>query len=304
MSLTLVILAGGISSRYGRPKQLESVGPHGATIMDYSIYDALRAGFTDIVVVVQPGMEQIFQASIDAKYERRVPVTLATQRPDVPESGYLVRRARTKPWGTAHAVLSASSAVRGDFAVVNADDFYGAGTYLTLHDFLTRDRTGGLPCYAVVGFALCETLTSSGAVNRAVCRCQGGQWLERIEEVINIEMVGKDARVSDGRGGGRSISGDALVSMNAWGFRHSIFDKLRMRFSSFLSANPDLSACEFMLPFVVQDLVSSAEVMVKVLPSNSRWFGLTYPGDRRLVAEAIRGLTDAGHYPERLWGER
>jgi dTDP-glucose pyrophosphorylase len=302
MNSTLVILAAGVGSRYGDLKQLEVVGPGGVTIMDYSIYDALRAGFGKIVFVIRPDMEAAFRATVGQRYKRRVPVAYALQRLDALPLGFAAPPGRTKPWGTGHAVLAAERLVKEPFAVVNADDFYGAGAYVGLSDFLRREEPEDVPTYAMVGYALRDTLTETGAVNRGCCRCTPDGWLERIIEVTHIERHGSDGRYPDESGKKRILSGDQIVSMNAWGFRPVFFDQLRARFECFLRENAVSETAEFYLPAAIQDLMLAGHARVKVLPTKDTWAGITHSEDKPRVIEMISELIRRGRYPHRLWG--
>jgi hypothetical protein len=302
MKPTLVILAAGIGSRYGGLKQLESVGPSGETIMDYSIYDALRAGFGKAVFVIRPDMEVAFRETIGRRYEQRLAVAYAFQRLDALPPGFSVPTGRAKPWGTGHAVLSAAQEVHEPFAVVNADDFYGANSFAALARFLQQeDRVDKLPIYAVVGFTLRDTLSDVGAVNRGCCRCTSDGYLESIVEVVGIERHGTDGRYADQSGHALVISGDEPVSMNTWGFYPVVFDQLRERFERFLNAHAGSPNAEFHLPTGVQELLRAGCARVKLLPTADRWFGVTHPQDRPRVVRMIGELVEGGEYPGRLW---
>ena len=301
MNPTLVILAAGVGSRYGDLKQLEVVGPDGATIMDYSVYDALRAGFGKIVFVIRPDMEAVFRATIDQRYKRRVPVAHALQRLDALPPGFAAAPGRTKPWGTGHAVLAAEQLVEGPFSVVNADDFYGAGAYAALSGFLRQAKSEDVPTYAMVGYALRDTLTEAGAVNRGCCRCTPDGWLERIIEVTHIERDGPNGRYLDEFGHEQTISGSELVSMNAWGFRPVFFDQLRKQFECFLQGNVVSETAEFYLPDAIADFILAGRARVKVLPTTYIWAGITQPEDMPRVNEMISELIRRGRYPHRLW---
>ncbi len=301
MKSTLVILAAGLGSRYGDLKQLEAVGPGGATIMDYSVYDALRAGFGKIVFVICPKMETTFRATIDQRYERRVSVAYGFQRVDALPPGFAAPPGRTRPWGTGQAVLAAESLVKEPFAVVNADDFYGADAYAELSAFLRREEPEDVPTYAMVGYALRDTLTAAGAVNRGCCRCTPDGWLERITEVCHIERHGSDGQYPDESERTRILGGDQIVSMNAWGFQPVFFDQLRKRFEDFLRENAASETAEFYLPAAIADLMRAGEAGVKVLPTKDTWAGMTHPGDKPRVIEMIREMIGRGRYPDRLW---
>ncbi len=301
MRPTLVMLAAGVGSRYGDLKQLEVVGPGGATIMDYSVYDALRAGFGRIVFVIRPDMEAAFRAAIGQRCERRVPVAYALQRLDALPLGFAAPPGRTIPWGTGHAVLAAERLVKDPFAVVNADDLYGADAFAGLSGFLRREEPEDVPTYAMVGYALRDTLTETGAVNRGCCRCTPDGWLERITEVTHIERDGPDGRYFDESAHERTISGSELVSMNAWGFRPVFFDQLRQRFECFLREDVVSETAEFYLPDAIADLILAGRARVKILPTKDTWAGITHPEDKPQVIEMISELIRRGEYPRMLW---
>ena len=301
MKPALVILAAGLGSRYGDLKQLDVVGPGGATIMDYSVYDALRAGFGKIVFVIRPEMEAAFRTMVGRRYERRVSVAYGFQRPDALPPGFATPSGRTKPWGTGQAVLAAEPLVKEPFAVVNADDFYGADAYAELSAFLQRKEPGEVPTYAMVGYALRDTLTAAGAVNRGCCRCTPDGRLEGIREVCHIERHGTEGRYRAESGRTRILSGDQIVSMNAWGFRPILFDQLGERFECFLQKNAASETAEFYLPAAIADLMRTGDAGVRVLPSKDTWAGLTHPGDKPRVIEMIRELIGRGRYPQMLW---
>ncbi len=303
MKPTLVILAAGMGSRYGDLKQLEEVGPGGATIMDYSVYDALRAGFGKIVFVIRPEMEAAFRTAVGRRYEHRVPVAYGFQRLDALPQGFAAPPGREKPWGTGHALLAAEPLVDEPFAVVNADDFYGANAYAELSAFLRREEPEDVPTYAMVGYALRDTLTETGAVNRGCCRCTAGDRLEGITEVLNIERDGPDGCYIDEAGHERIICGSELVSMNAWGYRPIFFDQLRKRFEYFLRENAASETAEFYLQAAIHDLMRAGHAGVSVLPTKYSWIGITHPADKPRVIEMIRELIGRGGYPEMLWGE-
>ena len=301
MKPALVILAAGLGSRYGGLKQLEAVGPGGTTIMDYSIYDARRAGFGRVVFVIGPEIEPVFRTTFGQRYERLFPVAYAIQRLDTLPPEFAAPPGRKTPWGTGHAVLAAEKFVREPFAVVNADDFYGANAYTGLSDFLRREEPEDAPTYAMVGYALRDTLTAAGAVNRGCCQCTADGWLERITEVTHIERHGSDGQYPDESGKRRILSGDQIVSMNAWGFQPVCFDQLRKRFECFLRENVASETAEFYLPAAVQELILAGHARVKVLPTKDAWVGVTHPEDKPQVIERIRELVRHGQYPDRLW---
>lgn len=302
MDLQLVILAAGLGSRYGGSglKQMETVGPGGTTLMEYSLYDARRAGFGDAVFVIRAEMADSF-GGFAARFGSppRVPWRTVIQRledvpPDVPLSPE-----RVKPWGTAQAVLAAADVIRGPFAVLNADDFYGAEAFAALAEFLRQPASDRMPSHAVVGYRLKDTVPKGGAVNRGACRADAAGWLETIEEVTGIVPAGDDRYSGTGEAGKVVVSGDALVSMNLWGFTPAIFDTLRRGWREFFRSEPGVR--EYLLPTVVREAVRRDECRVKVLESGSRWFGITHAADRPVVSAALQRLVAEGRYPEHLW---
>ena len=301
MKPALVILAAGMGSRYGGLKQLEQVGPSGETIMDYSIHDALRAGFGKAVFVIRPDMEEAFKETIGRRYEQRIPVAYAYQRLEDLPGDLTPPAGREKPWGTGHAVLAAESVASEPFAVINADDFYGSNSFATLGEFLSRDDDTEPPTYAMVGFTLRDTLSEVGSVNRGCCECTPDGWLERITEITNIERHDADGRYTDEAGQPRTISGDAPVSMNTWGFRPVFFKQLRACFVEFLNENASSEKAEFHLPTGVQNLMRAGLARVKVLPTTDHWCGVTHREDKPRVVAMIRELVDRGVYPPKLW---
>lgn len=285
--LTLMVLAAGRSTRYGRLKQTDPVGPSGETIVDYSVFDALRAGFTRVVFVLRTDIEAEFRDTVGRRIEAQVDVRYAFQDQAGPQ--------RAKPWGTVHAVLAAEDVVGGSFGVVNADDFYGPGSYRVLAAHLGSDR----PSAALVGFALRNTLSESGGVTRGICRFSPTDHaLVTVDETFDI--------VGDGAGGATGsrgpLSGDEVVSMNMWGFRRSAFEPLRGRWEAFLAAHGDSDTAELTIPEAVTDMIGRGEQDVTVLRTDDRWFGVTHPDDRPLVVARLQELVDRGDYPAALWG--
>ena len=301
----LVVMAAGMGSRYGGLKQLDPVGNHGQLIIDYSIYDARRAGFETVVFVVKHAIEDAFRAGIGDRLSRVIDVRYAYQELDDLPAGYAAPAGREKPWGTCHAVLAARHVVDGPFAVVNADDYYGPEGFREIYDYLAGhpDRPGCYE-YAMVGYRLGNTVTENGSVARGICEEDGGNFLRRVTERTRIEADGADARFTeDGGETWTHLSGDTIVSMNLWGFNRSFMDEAEARFPSFLdrtlSENPLKG--EYFLPSVVSELLGEGKARVKVLRSADKWYGVTYREDRPVVLGAIAGMTAAGLYPDRLW---
>jgi MobA-like NTP transferase protein len=299
VDLQLVILAAGLGSRYGGMKQLEAVGPGGATLMEYSLYDARRAGFGEAIFVIRADMGAAFEEFAHARFGARIPWRAAIQRLEDTPSGVNAPPERKKPWGTAQAVLAAADLVHGPFAVLNADDFYGAASFSALVEFL-RARAGDRPpSHAVVGFRLGDTVPESGGVNRGWCRANADGWLESVEEVIRIER-GPDGFAGTGESGPVLLPADALVSMNLWGFTPAVFDTLRRGFAEFFRSGDPVRG-EYLIPTAVRAALERRECRVRLLDPRSRWFGVTHPADRPVVAAALQQLVRDGQYPERLW---
>jgi hypothetical protein len=296
-SPTLLVMAAGMGSRYGGLKQIDPVGPAGETIIDYSIYDALRAGFGKLVFVIRKDIEQAFKESVGARFEKRAPVEYVYQELDKLPRGFSVPAGRTKPWGTTQAVLMAADAIREPFAVINADDFYGAESYRVLAEHLKS----GSPDYAMVGFILRNTLSEFGSVARGVCRVGAQGYLEGVQELTNIERDGEHAKNTDPAGNVTKLTGDEAVSMNMWGFTPAIFPQLRTVFHEFLKRSGTELKTESYVPSAVNELIAAGQARVKMLRSPDSWFGVTYREDRPRVVDSIRMLVDAGKYPPSLW---
>jgi len=296
MPTTLVILAAGMGSRFGGDKQLAAVGPDDATISDYLVYDALRAGFDDVVLVVRQRPNPL-EEMIARRFGARLAVRCVEQRLDDIPPGAAVAP-RTKPWGTAQAVMAAARDIRGAFAVVNADDLYGPAAFTALAAFLTSAASATTS--ALVGFPLRATLSPSGGVNRGVCRVDASGMLVGIRETINIEPHEDGGAYRDDAGTLQHLPGDTPVSMNMWAFNPAIGRALEDSFRGFLDAHGQDAKAEYLLPAEVGALVRSGGLRVRVLTGPFEWCGVTYPQDRALVADAIRRRIEHGVYPERL----
>lgn len=293
MPPTLLILAAGMGSRYGGLKQIDAVGPSGETILDYSIYDALRAGFDQVVFVIRRDIEDAFRQSIGARFEQRARVKYVFQEIDDLPARFSVPVGRTKPWGTTQAVLAAAETIREPFAAINADDFYGAESFRALSRHLqTVDSE-----YAMIGFILRNTLSEFGSVARGICKVDADGCLKSVVEMTSIERDGEEIKA----GSDIRLSGDELVSMNMWGFMPDVFEKLRRRFQQFLETNGSDLRAECYLPNTVNSLIQSGESRMRVLSTSEAWFGVTYREDRPHVVESIGRLVRSGIYPERLW---
>ena len=295
-SPTLLVLAAGMGSRYGGLKQIDPVGPGGETIMDYSIYDAIRAGFCKIVFVIRKDIEEPFKQSVGARFEKRIAVEYVFQELDKLPHGFNVPHGRTKPWGTTHAVLMAADSIRQPFAVINADDFYGAQSFRILARHLQSDT----PDYAMVGFVLRNTLSDFGAVARGVCRVNSDQTLQAVVELTNIHREVPGARTIDEKGHITRLSGNEVVSMNMWGFNPGVFGLLQVQFEQFLNRSGSDLKAECYLPGAVNELVLTGQARVKILSTNDSWFGVTYREDQPNVIASVRKLIETGAYPARL----
>jgi len=294
---TLLVLAAGMGSRYGGMKQIDPVGPDGETIMDYSIFDARRAGFGKVVFVIRKEIEQPFKQTIGTRFEKRIAVEYVFQELAKLAPGFSLPAGRTKPWGTTHAILMASGVIHEPFAVINADDFYGEGSFTSLARHL---QSGSADC-AMVGYVLRNTLSDFGAVARGVCQVGDDGYLKEIVELKAIERDGHRVIDTDSAGRETRLTGDEVVSMNMWGFTPQIFAPLRDHFQRFLLQNASDLNAECYIPTTVNALLSSAHVRVKVLRCHDSWFGVTYREDRPRAVESIRRLIEGGYYPKRLW---
>jgi hypothetical protein len=293
MHPTLVILAAGLGSRYGGLKQLDPLGPAGETMLDYAVFDAIRAGFTRVVFVIRRDFNDAFRTQVGARYAERLAVDYVYQERDQLPAGCAAPATRTKPWGTGHAVWCARDALDGPFAVLNADDFYGRDSLRQLADFLRSSAAPGVrPCFAMVGFRLDHTLSEGGAVSRGVCVVDRAGFLQRVTEEAGIARADV--------GAGRRFSGDEVVSMNCWAFTPALFPALERQLSDFCHQAGQTQAAEFYLPAAVSAMIAAGEAEVRVLPTRSAWFGVTYRDDRPRVVAALRELAAAGEYPASL----
>jgi hypothetical protein len=297
MSATLLVLAAGMGSRYGGLKQIDPVGPNGETIIDYSIFDAMRAGFDKLVFVIRRDLESAFREAVGARFEKRLPVEYVFQELDKLPAGFTVPPGRTKPWGTTHAILMAEDVIREPFAAINADDFYGADSFKSL----AQQLKSGSPDYSMVGFVLRNTLSDFGSVARGVCRVDADGYLTHIVELMKIERDGNGAKCLDAGTTLQKLTGDEPVSMNMWGFQPSLFAHLRREFTEFLTKQGNEQKSECYIPMTVGNLVKSGHVRCRVLRSNAAWFGVTYREDRPFVIEGIQKLITRGDYPAKLW---
>jgi len=301
----LVIMAAGMGSRYGGLKQIDPVGNHGQPILDYSIYDARRAGFETVVFVIKHEIEDTFKSAIGDRIAKSINVKYAFQELDDLPEGYAVPEGRVKPWGTCHAILAARKIVDGPFAVINADDYYGPEAFQTIYDYLSQNPDQP-NCYefAMVGYLLGNTVTENGHVARGVCVEDADHFLQTVTERTHIEKDGANARFTEDGGETWSpLPGDTIVSMNMWGLTRGFIDEAEARFPAFLdkaiAENPMKG--EYFLPSVVSALIGEGKARVKVLKSTDRWYGVTYQADKPVVVAAIAEKTAAGLYPDNLW---
>lgn len=296
---TLVVMAAGIGSRYGGLKQLEPIGAHGEGLIDYSVYDAQRAGFGRIVFIIRREIEQDFKEIIGAKHDNRLPIDYAFQELNDIPSGFTVPEDRHKPWGTAQAILVTEPLIHEPFAVINGDDFYGLDAYETLASYLREIDTNGLT-FAAVGYVLRNTLSEHGTVSRGVCEIDSDGNLEKVVEQLKIEKDGMGARVIEEDGRTSALEGDEIVSMNMFGFTPAIFPILRERFVTFLENHIAEPKAEFLLPREVDYMIQNQLARVKVLTSSATWFGITHKEDKEFVMKSIQALVHQGVYPPKI----
>lgn len=301
----LVVMAAGMGSRYGGLKQIDPVGSHGESILDYSLFDARRAGFETAVIIIKEAIREDFMSTVGKRLEScPMEIRYAYQELDKLPEGHTVPKNRVKPFGTGHAVLCAKEQIgNAPFAVINADDYYGRSAFQTIYDALCQAQDGTYFDYYMVGYYLRNTLSDNGGVARGICRLDKDGYLEQLQERIGIEGCGDHARFPVEDGQWENVALDTLVSMNLFGFTPSILTALEQGFASFLSndlpQNPEKA--EFFLPTVVSSLMAADQAKVKVFSSSDRWYGVTYAADKPLVVEALAQMTEAGIYPNGLW---
>lgn len=301
--MTLLILAAGMGSRYGGLKQIDPIGPSGEFIVDYSIYDAMKAGFDKVVFVIKEENLDIFRDTIGKRIEKHIKVEYVFQKiQNIPE-GKTVPEGRVKPWGTGHAVLAAADNINDSFVVINSDDFYGRDSFLKLGDFL-RSNTGRQTVnhFSMAGFILENTITENGHVSRGVCETDNNGFLTKVTERTKIQRNGNDIQYFE-NDLWTTLSENSIVSMNCWAFTPEIFVHLKTLFEDFFenAEDKDMLKAEFYLPFAVQDMISHGICDVSVLRTTSKWYGVTYREDRDSVVNAIKAMVDNGVYPEKLW---
>jgi NDP-sugar pyrophosphorylase family protein len=307
MKPVLVIMAAGMGSRYGGLKQIDPVDPQGHIIMDFSVYDAVRAGFEEVIFIIKKENEEDFRRAIGDRIGGQVRVQYAFQQLEDIPAGYAVPEGRVKPWGTGHAVLSCRELLgQAPFAVINADDYYGPEAFRLIYRFLESSRDGGKYHYAMVGYAIGNTVTENGSVSRGVCETDKDRYLTGITERTRIEKREDGAAYTED--GGKTwipLDKDTVVSMNMWGFTGSFMKELEARFPAFLRKGTEENPlkCEYFLPSVVEQLLTEEKADVKVLNTPDRWYGVTYREDKPAVEKAVRMMKEGGLYPERLWKE-
>lgn len=296
---TLVILAAGMGSRFGGLKQIMAVDDFGHAIIDFSLYDAYRAGFRKVAFIIKHEIEEDFKAAVGRRMEKYFDVKYVYQQLDLLPEGYSVPEGRVKPWGTGHAVLCCRGIVDGPFAVINADDFYGRAAYEAMYDFLSKERPGTE--HAMVAYQLRNTVTETGYVARGICQVENGLLTDVVERT-HIEKHGEDISFTEDGESYTPLPADVPVSMNCWAFSNSMLDELYKRFPAWLDANLSVNPtkCEYFLPFVTNAMIKDGEGTVAVLPCHEQWYGMTYKEDFPTVVNAIKALRDEGVYPEKL----
>ena len=296
---TLVILAAGMGSRFGGLKQIMAVDDFGHAIIDFSLYDAYRAGFRKVAFIIKHEIEEDFKAAVGRRMEKYLDVKYVYQQLDLLPEGYSVPEGRVKPWGTGHAVLCCRGIVDGPFAVINADDFYGRAAYEAMYDFLSKERPGTE--HAMVAYQLRNTVTETGYVARGICQVENGLLTDVVERT-HIEKHGEVISFTEDGESYTPLPADVPVSMNCWAFSNSMLDELYKRFPAWLDANLSVNPtkCEYFLPFVTNAMIKDGEGTVAVLPCHEQWYGMTYKEDFPTVVNAIKALRDEGVYPEKL----
>ncbi len=301
MKPTLVILAAGMASRYGSMKQVEGFGPSGETIMDYSIYDAIRAGFGKVVFIIREEFYENFRIAFEPKLQGRIAIEYIFQELDLYTTGFEIPAERSKPWGTAHAVLCAREKVKEPFAVINADDFYGRDSFEKAQQFLINGANDKV--YSIIGYELLKTLSDHGTVNRGVCQVDRNGNLMSIAERLNVSRKG-DKIVCDDDMQPRELPLDTHVSMNFWCFTPSFFEYTQKLFSKFLKDHISKPKAEFFIPIVADEFIKDGTGVIKVIPTSAQWFGVTYKEDAPAVKGSLKKLVDEGEYPLMLWSEK
>lgn len=298
---TLLVLAAGMGSRYGSLKQIDPVGPSGETIIDYSIYDAKRAGFGKVVFIIRKSFEQDFKEIFISKLQPHIPVEYVFQEIENVPEGITFSAERTKPWGTAHAILMAKNIIHEPFAVINGDDFYGADAFITMADYLNSLTAGQQTNYSLVGYKVGNTMSENGTVSRGVCLENANENLVSVTERTNIQYVNGGIAYQEADGIPVFLDPETPVSMNFWGFTPEYFKQTESLFIDFIKSNGDSPKAEFYIPTAIDKLINSSQASVKVLKSSAKWFGVTYKEDKPLVIEKLAKLIQTGVYPAQLW---
>ncbi|HAN20922.1 MAG: nucleotidyltransferase [Clostridiales bacterium GWF2_36_10] len=300
--MTLVVMAAGMGSRYGGLKQLDPVGPGGEFIIDYAVYDAIKAGFTKVVFIIKEENFSLFKDTVGNRISGHINVEYAFQKIDNIPKGYKIPETRSKPWGTGHAVLSAKKFVDESFAVINADDFYGRESFYLIAEYLKKQKDTSKAHFCMAGFVIKNTLTENGHVARGICETNKDGNLINITERTKIMRIGRQVQFFEEETGWTAVDENTTVSMNCWGFEKSFFSTLEKGFTEFLESNKnDLSKCEYYLPSAVKESMISGESDVKVLITNAKWYGVTYREDRDTVVSYIKNQVEKGIYPRSLW---
>ena len=301
-SATLVIMAAGMGSRFGGLKQIEPLGPGGEIILDYSVYDAVRAGFDKVIFIIKKEIEEDFRKITDGRYDDKIKVEYAFQDLNDLPDGFVCPEGRVKPWGTAHAIYSCKELIDGPFAVINADDYYGADTFKVIYDELVREKEASdVYDFSMVGFRIENTLTENGHVARGVCKIEDGYMTDIVERTKIMYREGKIMFTEDDESW-TEIPEGTPVSMNLWGFTPEILTEIDSRFADFLKSNEDnLLKCEYYIPLVVDELVKECKAKVKALSTPERWYGVTYKEDKKSVTDALKEKAEQGIYPMPLW---
>ncbi len=301
MKPTLLILAAGIGSRYGGVKQMDKIGPSGESIIDYSVFDAIRAGFGKVVFVLNPKIEKDFKEIYETKLAGKIETDYVLQEVSAVPDGVCVSKNRVKPWGTGHAVLVAKNVINEPFAVINADDFYGKKAFILISKFLSDLKLNSSE-YAMVGYKLANTLSENGSVSRGICKTENGLLTDVVERT-SIEYVNNDIMYTD-NGETHKIDSQSVVSMNFWGFSPLYFNQLEKDFISFINKNSEEIKAEFYIPTVVNNLIDKKEASIKMLTSDDQWFGVTYQEDKETTIKKVGELVKAGVYPTNLWNSQ
>ena len=301
MKPTLLVLAAGMGSRYGGLKQLDQVGPSGETIIDYSIFDAIRAGFGKVVFVIRRDIETAFKEAVGSRYTGKIEVDYAFQQLDALPEGFEIPAGREKPWGTGHAVLVAKDVINEPFAVINGDDFYGRTGFQLLADYLSQAADGTKADYCMCGFVMRNTLSDNGTVSRGICEIDTEGNLTEVVEHTTLERNGNAAKSLLDDGSTVDFTADEIVSMNMWGFTPSLFTNMTAMFTKFLHERGNEMKSEFFIPLVADTLIKQNKATVKVMTSSDEWFGITYREDKPQVVASIKALVEQGEYPAKLF---